>query len=181
MLLHSSWATLSSTSYLKKKKKSFFPSWFLSIIYIYIYIIKYRSWANMLMRSLKMTIHLLLKKEKRKKTDDYSSATNLLHILNLLNCYPYNMSYYLQLWLFTSFHQNWNLEAKQFLCNVNAKLESSIQIILPHLIANPNLIYSAVSSLSPSFLFLFLFLIFKGYWRRIKVTFGVAWSSNLSR
>ena len=51
----------------------------------------------MLMRSIKMTIHLLLKKEKRKKTDDYSSATNLLHILNLLNCYPYNMSYYLQL------------------------------------------------------------------------------------
>ena len=62
----------------------------------------------MLMHSIKMTIHLLLKKTKTKKnkknkhktkqkTDDYSSTTNLLHILNLLNCYPYNMSYYLQL------------------------------------------------------------------------------------
>ena len=48
----------------------------------------------MLMHSIKMTIHLLLKKKKKKKKDDYSSATNLLHILNHLNCYPYNMSYY---------------------------------------------------------------------------------------
>ena len=62
------------------------------------------------MHSIKMTIHLLLKKEKKKKKkkkekkkekrkkkekDDYSYATKLLHILNHLNCYPYNMSYYL--------------------------------------------------------------------------------------
>ena len=70
---------------------------------------KYRSWANMLIHSIKMTIHLLLKKAKKKKRkkkerkekrkkkekDDYSYATKLLHILNHLNCYPYNMSYYL--------------------------------------------------------------------------------------
>ena len=69
------------------------------------------------MHSIKMTIHLLLKKakkkrkkkerkEKRKKKekDDYSYATKLLHILNHLNCYPYNMSYYHRLRLFTSFH-----------------------------------------------------------------------------
>ena len=49
----------------------------------------------MLMHSIKMTIHLLLKIKKKKKKKDYSSATNLLHILNHLNCYPYNMSYYL--------------------------------------------------------------------------------------
>ena len=57
----------------------------------------------MLMHSIKMTIHLLLKKERKKK-DDYSSANNLLHILNYLNCYPYNMSYYFQLRLFTTFN-----------------------------------------------------------------------------
>ena len=51
----------------------------------------------MLMHSIKVIIHLLLKKKKKKKRkkDDYSSATNLLHIINHLNCYPYNMSYYL--------------------------------------------------------------------------------------
>ena len=37
------------------------------------------------------------KKKRKRKKKDYSSATNLLHILNHLNCYPYNMSYYLQL------------------------------------------------------------------------------------
>ena len=59
----------------------------------------------MLMHSIKMTIHLLLKKkEKEKKKDDHSFATNLLHILNHLNCYPYNMSYYHRLRLFTPFH-----------------------------------------------------------------------------
>ena len=49
------------------------------------------------MHSIKVIIHLLLKKKKKKKRkkDDYSSATNLLHIINHLNCYPYNMSYYL--------------------------------------------------------------------------------------
>ena len=57
----------------------------------------------MLMHSIKMTIHLLLKKKKKKKKDS-SSATNLLHILNHLNCYPYNMSYYHRLRLFTPFH-----------------------------------------------------------------------------
>ena len=72
---------------------------------------KYRSWANMLMHSIKMTIHLLLKKKKRKEKD-YSSATNLLHILNHLNCYPYNMNYYLQLQLFTSFHPNLEFGSK---------------------------------------------------------------------
>ena len=67
----------------------------------------------MLMHSLKMTIHLLLKK-KKKKEKDYSSATNLLHILNHLNCYPYNMNYYLQLQLFTFFHPNLEFEQNGF-------------------------------------------------------------------
>ena len=48
---------------------------------------KYRSCENILMHSIKMTIHLLLKKKEKEKKDDYSSATNLLHILNQLNCY----------------------------------------------------------------------------------------------
>ena len=56
----------------------------------------------MLMHSIKMTIHLLLKKKRKK--EDYSFATNLLNIRNHLNCYPYNMSYYHRLRLFTSFH-----------------------------------------------------------------------------
>ena len=47
---------------------------------------------------------LFISFSKKKKKKDYSSATNLLHILNHLNCYSYNMSYYLQLQLFTSFH-----------------------------------------------------------------------------
>ena len=49
----------------------------------------------MLMHSIKMTVHLLLKKKK---------TIHLLHILNHLSCYPYNMSYYHRLRLFTSLH-----------------------------------------------------------------------------
>ena len=56
----------------------------------------------MLMHSIKMTIHLLRKRKKEKEKKEMTIHLPLS--TNLLNCYPYNMSYYLHLQLFTSFH-----------------------------------------------------------------------------
>ena len=117
--------------YLKKKKK-----------------IKYRSWANMLMHSIKMTIHLLLKKRKRKKTIHPLLIYYIYYIISIvihttwIIIFNYDYSH--------PSIQNWNWEAKRFFCNINAELESSIQITTPLSITNPNLIYSICKlSLSP--------------------------------